>query len=77
MSYEDLDKARAVHVAKDKAAANKSKGKRGRKRKVYVWEAESEVEGGVDAQEMGSSVPTLKDRRAPVAPMYNGAMQCN
>jgi hypothetical protein len=36
MSYKDLDKARVAHVAKDKAAADKGKGKDGRKRKVAV-----------------------------------------
>jgi len=56
MSYVDLDKARAARAAKDKAAADKSK--------VSTREVESEVEGDVDAQEVGSSVPTLKDRRA-------------
>jgi hypothetical protein len=48
MSYEDLDMARAARAAKDKAATHKSKGKRGRKRKVSAREAESEVEGEVE-----------------------------
>ena len=33
MSYEDLEGARAKRTAKEKAAADKDKGKRGRKRK--------------------------------------------
>jgi hypothetical protein len=91
MSCEDLNMARAARAAKDKAAADKSKGKRGRKCKVSAREAESEVEGevegGVDAHEVGSPMPTLKDRRAkrsnvqepepwrvPVALIYNRAM---
>jgi hypothetical protein len=63
MSYKDLDKARVAHVAKDKAAADKGKGKDGRKRKVAVQEAESNFEGYVEAQEAGSSVP-LNDKKA-------------
>lgn len=39
ISYEDLDTARAARAAKDKAAAEKGKGKRGRKRKVTAREA--------------------------------------
>jgi hypothetical protein len=68
MSYEDLDIARAARTAKDKAAAEKGKGKRGRKRKVPAREAEGdirdEVEGGAHALEVGSSVCALKDKRA-------------
>ena len=97
MSYEDLEKARAARAAKDKAAAEKGKGKRGRKRKVSAKEAkgnvegesecEGDIEGDIDAQEVGSSVPALKNKRAkrsgvqepkawkaPVAPMYKGAI---
>jgi hypothetical protein len=33
MSYKDLDKARVARAAKNKAAADKGTGKRGRKRK--------------------------------------------
>jgi hypothetical protein len=72
MSYEDLDIARAARAAKDKAAAEKGKGKRGRKRKVPAREAEGdiedevedEVEGGAHALEVGSSVCASKDKRA-------------
>jgi hypothetical protein len=86
MSYEDLDKARVARAAKDKAAAEKGKGKGGRKRKVSVQEAESDIEDEVGAQEAESSMPALKEKkarsndqeperwRAPVAPMYKGAM---
>lgn len=45
MSYEDLDKTRAARAAKDKAAADKSRGKRGRKRKLSAREAEDDVKG--------------------------------
>ncbi len=45
MSYEDLDKARAAPAAREKAAADKGKGRRGRKRKVSAQEAEGDVEG--------------------------------
>ena len=67
MKWEDLDKARATRAARDKAAAEKSKGKRGRKRKVSAREADSNTEGEIeneaDAQEGGSSVPTSKVRK--------------
>ena len=45
MSYEDLSKARAARIAKDKAAADKGKGKCSCKRKVSPREAEGNVEG--------------------------------
>ncbi|KAJ5052501.1 hypothetical protein PSV09DRAFT_2353486 [Bipolaris maydis] len=67
MKWEDLDKARAARAARDKAAAEKGKGKRGRKRKVSAREADSNTEGEIeneaDAQEAGSSVPTLTVRK--------------
>ena len=78
MSYEDLSKARAARIAKDKAAADKGKGKCGCKRKVSPREAEGNVEGesecegdiggdievDVDAQKMSSSISTAKNKRA-------------
>jgi hypothetical protein len=86
MEWEDLDKARIARAAKDKAAADKGKGKRGPKREITAREAEDNVEGDVDSQELGLSVPASKGKRAkrsnvresepwraPVAPMYNGA----
>jgi hypothetical protein len=67
MSYEDLDIARAAQTAKDKAAAEKGKGKRGRKRKVPAREAEGdiedEVEDSADALDVGLSVCASKDKR--------------
>jgi hypothetical protein len=36
MSYDDLNKAHAARAAKDQAVADKGKGKRGRKRKVFA-----------------------------------------
>lgn len=47
MNYKDLVKARAERTAKDKAAADKGKGKRGRKRKVSAREADGDVEDEV------------------------------
>ncbi|KAF2022767.1 hypothetical protein EK21DRAFT_119410 [Setomelanomma holmii] len=68
MSYEDLDIARAARTAKEKTAAEKGKGKRGRKHKVPAREAEGdvedEVEDGAHALEVGSSVCPSKDKRA-------------
>jgi len=67
MSYEDLDKARAARAAraaKEKAIADKGKGKRGRKRKVSAGGAEGDVAGDSDAQEASSSEPTSKNGRA-------------
>ena len=61
MSYEDLDKARAARAAKDKALADKGKGKRGRKRKESARDAEGDIEG--DAQEVGPSAPVEKSSR--------------
>jgi hypothetical protein len=87
MSYEDLDTARAARAAKDKAAAEKGKGKRCRKRKVPAREVEGDIEGGAYTPDVGSSMCALKDKRtkqtsveepepwrALVAPMYKGAM---
>jgi hypothetical protein len=85
MSYEDLDTARAARVAKDKAAAEKGKGKRGRKRKVPAREVEGDTEDEVECGAYaGSSMCATKDKkqtsveepepwRAPVALMYKGA----
>ena len=68
MSYEDLDIARAAPTAKDKAAAEEGKGKRGCKRKVPAREAEGDIEdkvkGGAHALQVGSSVCASKDKRA-------------
>ena len=73
MSYEDLDKARTARAAKDKAAANKGMGKRGRKRKSSAQDAEEEaeteaVEVGTGSREVvsrqaGSSVPKIKSAK--------------
>jgi hypothetical protein len=66
IEYKDLVKAHADRTAKDEAAANKGKGKRGRKRKVSTREADGDVGDEVreaDAQEAGPSVPTLKDKK--------------
>ena len=67
MSYEDLEEARAKRAAKEKATAEKGKGKRGCKRKSLT-------------PEEGLSVPTDNEVlepvkfpalwRAPVARMY-------
>jgi hypothetical protein len=86
MSYEDLDTARAARAAKDKAVAEKGKGKRCRKRKVPAREAEGDIEGGAYTLDVGSSMCASKDKRtkqtsveepepwrAPVALMYKGA----
>ena len=86
MSYEDLDIARAAPTAKDKAAAEEGKGKRGCKRKVPAREAEGDIEGGAYTVDVGSSMCASKDKRAkqtmvqepepwraPVALMYKGA----
>jgi hypothetical protein len=86
MSYEVLDTARATRAAKDKAAAEKGKGKRSRKRKVPAREAEGDTEGGAHALDVGLSMCASKDERtkqnrveepepwrAPVALMYKGA----
>jgi hypothetical protein len=43
IEYKDLVKARANCTAKDEAAADKGKGKRGRKRKVSAREVDSDV----------------------------------
>jgi hypothetical protein len=68
ISYEDLDIARAAQTVKDKAAAEKGKGKCGRKRKVPAREAEGDIEdevkGRAHALEVGSSVCASKDKRA-------------
>ncbi|KAI2477470.1 DDE-domain-containing protein [Pyrenophora tritici-repentis] len=56
MKWEDLERVRVERLAKDKAAVEKGKGKRGRKRKVSAQEAdgvEGEVESGAAAQEAG------------------------
>lgn len=91
MSYENLDKAGVARAAKDKAAADKAKGRRGRKRKASWRDADGVVEGEGDGerQELGSTVPIVKNKRAkrtrvqgpdpkpwrvPVAPMYAGAI---
>jgi hypothetical protein len=66
IEYKDLVKARANCIAKDKAAANKGKGKRSCKRKMSAQEADSNVKDVVreaDAQEAGLLVPTLKDKK--------------
>jgi hypothetical protein len=64
IEYEDLVKARAERTAKDEAAADKGKGRRGCKRKVSAREADGDVEDEVeDAQEAGPSVPTLKGKK--------------
>jgi hypothetical protein len=44
MEWEDLERARAERTSKDKAAADKGKGKRGRKRKLFAREADGDVE---------------------------------
>jgi hypothetical protein len=64
MSFEDLEEARVKRAVKDKATADKGKGKRGRKRKnpvleVGVLEPEPEVIG-----------EAAEPWRAPVARMY-------
>jgi hypothetical protein len=68
MSYEDLDKARVTRAAKDKAAAEKAKGKRGRKRKATGQEANDavagEVEGDGHAEEVELSSSSGKKKRA-------------
>lgn len=66
ISYEDLDKARAARAAKEKATADKGKGKRGRKRKVSAREGDvkGDVKGDADLQEAGSSMPPSKNKRA-------------
>ncbi|KAI1665637.1 DDE superfamily endonuclease [Pyrenophora tritici-repentis] len=66
MKWEDLERVRVERLAKDKAAVEKGKGKRGRKRKVSAQEAdgvEGEVESGAAAQEAGLLVPTPKDKK--------------
>jgi hypothetical protein len=66
MKWENLERVWAEHVAKDKAAVEKSKGKHGRKRKVSAREAdgvESKVESGAAAQEAGLLVPTRKNEK--------------
>tara|TARA_R110002003_G_scaffold1611_1_gene23287 strand:+ start:171 stop:1004 length:834 start_codon:yes stop_codon:yes gene_type:complete len=65
MTWEDLDNARTARAAKDKATAERGKGKRGRKRKVSAQEAEGDIAGEVEAdgQVAGSSRPTLKGKR--------------
>jgi hypothetical protein len=66
IGWEDLERARTDRAVKDKAAVDKGKGKRGRKRKVSARGADSDVEdevGEVDAQEAGPSVPTLKGKK--------------
>lgn len=67
MKWEDLERVRAERVAKNKAASEKVKGKRGRKRKVPAPEADSSIEAEVetqaDAQEADSSVPTLREKK--------------
>jgi hypothetical protein len=86
ISYKDLDTARAAQAVKDKAAAEKGKGKRGRKpAREAEGDIEDEVNGGAHALDMGSSMCASKDRRtkqtsvkepkpwrAPVALMYKG-----
>jgi hypothetical protein len=63
MSYEDIEEARATRIAKD---AMKGKGKRGRKRKSAVQEAdEPEPE-----QEVAQTIDAPEPWRAPVACMY-------
>jgi len=72
MSYKDLDTARAARAAKDKAAAEKGKGKRGRKRKVPAREVEGdtedEVEGGAYA---GSSMCATKDKMEQTSNVFH------
>jgi hypothetical protein len=67
ISFEDLDTARAARTAKDKAAAEKDKRRRGRKRKVPAREAEGdikdEVEGGAHTLDVGLSMCASKDKR--------------
>ena len=63
ISYKDLDIACAALTAKDKAAAKKGKGKRGRRRKVPARDVEGDVEDGAHALEVGSSVCASKDKR--------------
>ena len=53
MSYEDLKEAREKRAAKEKATADKDKGKRGRKRKSLT-------------PEEGLSVPTDNEVLEPV-----------
>jgi hypothetical protein len=72
ISYKDLDTARAAQAVKDKAAAEKGKGKRGRKpareaegdiEDEVKGDIEDEVNGGAHALDMGSSMCASKDRR--------------
>jgi hypothetical protein len=66
IEYKDLVKACADRIAKNKAAADKGKRKRSRKRKVSAQEVDGDVEDVVreaDAQEAGLLVPTLKDKK--------------
>jgi len=63
MSFEDLEEARVKRATKDKATADKSKGKRGRKRKNAAPEVGVELETEV----VGEAAEPWK---APVALMY-------
>ena len=66
MSYEDLEEARAKRAAKEKATADKGKGKRGHKRKTPALEEGSSVPTG---NEVLGPVEALAPWRAPVARM--------
>jgi predicted RNA-binding protein YlxR (DUF448 family) len=67
ISYKDLDIARTVYIAKDKAAAEKGNRKRGCKRKVPAQEAEDDIKDEVKDSaytlEVGSLVCASKDKR--------------
>jgi hypothetical protein len=70
ISYKDLNKACVARAAKDKAAADKGTGKRGRKRKLAAQDAEEEAEAeGVEVEtgsrevvsrQAGSLMPKVK-----------------
>ena len=67
MSYDDLEEARAKRAAKEKATADKGRGKRGRKRKSPASEEVSSVSTDNEVLEpVKASAPW----RAPVARMY-------
>jgi hypothetical protein len=65
MSYEDLEKARAKRAAKERAAAEKGKGKRGRKCKAP---AQGEEETILPQPEEGLSAPANRTARSKARP---------
>ena len=70
MSYEDLEEAGAKRAAKEKATADKGRGKRGRKRKSPALEAgSSEAEAGslVPKDKVARMSEVLEPAKAPVA----------